>query len=667
MVLVTGVDSSRLLPAGLDRGRWLVLFPFWLVPLALLVRSRSLPRALTRSPLCWLAAWATWTTITAAWSLRPVTGMLIALPMATMVAYPAWYVSQFGFPRFLACFTASSTTFVVVGLLADAVRGPDPGAAGRWSGLSFSPTGLGVAAALCSVSGAALWASGRHRPLAATGFAAGALALALSQSRSSTISVIVALAVASLVTVGPWRTLLRFGTVALLLVTILRLAGDGTSSLSRSGDSRELTTLTGRTEVWSITSHLIADRPVAGHGVGSSGALFAEVVRSGQLWWEAFSPHNVLLTVALETGAIGLVLFATALVAVAVAVRTDAWALALVATVVVNGQTEGLVERPSLIIALLSAVAATALGARAGAGGLRGTGATSVPGRLAGQPVGWADLRPLRQVWADVSRRAAPVLLAVGAVGLVAALLSVRAETRPAARARVALAEAGPGPSYRAAADRMQVALASGPVREAVLGGERGRDATVGLALPTGEPFVDVVATAPSRRQAEEIAAAAAGALVDAEDRRSRSVPTAQLAAVQQAIGQLDASAAEAQRRLDVSLADDRRRLAMLPAADPLSAEVIDAQRLIGETERAGLAISLEATLDRRIGLATQASELESTLAHTTSDVALEGGPWSIGRPRQRVAVAGGLAAAVLAGVLAGATVLVRRRSAPRA
>jgi hypothetical protein len=149
----------------------------------------------------------------------------------------------------------------------------------------------------------------------------------------------------------------------------LLASGGSASHLTRSGDPKELTTLTGRTDVWPIAWRIIGDRPLLGHGTGTSQALFDDATRRGLIWWHAFNAHNVFLTVAIEQGLVGLVLMALALLAAAWRLRGSPWALALVIVFISNGTTEAMVERPNVAIVAIAAAATVAARAdrRAGA------------------------------------------------------------------------------------------------------------------------------------------------------------------------------------------------------------------------------------------------------------------------------------------------------------
>ncbi|MDB2686570.1 O-antigen ligase family protein [Mariniblastus sp.] len=66
--------------------------------------------------------------------------------------------------------------------------------------------------------------------------------------------------------------------------------------LSKSGETSELTSATGRTEIWAKTIELIAQRPAQGYGAATSKVLLKDYSRH---------THNLILNIMLSTGVIG--------------------------------------------------------------------------------------------------------------------------------------------------------------------------------------------------------------------------------------------------------------------------------------------------------------------------------------------------------------------------
>jgi O-antigen ligase len=186
---------------------------------------------------------------------------------------------------------------------------------GRWmrlSGLFASPNNLGRAAALLLLLVVLL--APRLRPaqaclLLAAVLPVGPACLLLSNSRTSMLALVLALGVAWLSLRRSWA----LGVAALGVVLLLgALVVPGSqewlvAAVSRSGSASELSTFTGRTEIWAAVLSLIEQRPLLGHGYASS----REVLPAGfqGAWgWTTASAHNLWLQAWLTTGLVGLVL-----------------------------------------------------------------------------------------------------------------------------------------------------------------------------------------------------------------------------------------------------------------------------------------------------------------------------------------------------------------------
>ena len=72
-------------------------------------------------------------------------------------------------------------------------------------------------------------------------------------------------------------------------------------ALSKSGDAAELTSATGRTDIWAETIRLVSKRPAVGYGAATSKELLEDYSKH---------THNLVLNVALSTGVLGGILCA---------------------------------------------------------------------------------------------------------------------------------------------------------------------------------------------------------------------------------------------------------------------------------------------------------------------------------------------------------------------
>ncbi len=84
--------------------------------------------------------------------------------------------------------------------------------------------------------------------------------------------------------------------VATMLIDIETMVGSKLGLLSKSGDASELTSATGRTEIWGETILLVAKKPALGYGAATSKVLLKEY---------SLHTHNLVLNVALSTGVLG--------------------------------------------------------------------------------------------------------------------------------------------------------------------------------------------------------------------------------------------------------------------------------------------------------------------------------------------------------------------------
>jgi O-antigen ligase len=180
----------------------------------------------------------------------------------------------------------------------------------RLSGIFGSPNNLGRAAALAILLAIILaYYLSRWQFILIIGIVSlvSGVCLYLSGSRASTLGLVLGVAVV-LMRRRPWWAIITVvlsfcGVLVLILMPELR--SDLFSSISRSGRVNEVTTLTGRTEIWSWVLRKILDAPMIGYGFAST----REVIPAGYIGsfgWTTTSAHNMWLQVWITTGALGL-------------------------------------------------------------------------------------------------------------------------------------------------------------------------------------------------------------------------------------------------------------------------------------------------------------------------------------------------------------------------
>ncbi|MGD0429469.1 MAG: O-antigen ligase family protein [Acetobacteraceae bacterium] len=177
----------------------------------------------------------------------------------------------------------------------------------RMAGLAGQATGLG---SVCSVAvGAAfvLWYTGRAKPVTSLilgGFAY--VTLMRSDARTAEIATVAAIALI-LASRSAWLTMgvALAGTVAVLVLQISPgLTHVLEDKFSRSGDPGEISSLTGRTQIWEYAWRKIAESPILGYGYDSP-----RVVIGHYLGFEnsllVGNAHNLFLQNLLCVGALG--------------------------------------------------------------------------------------------------------------------------------------------------------------------------------------------------------------------------------------------------------------------------------------------------------------------------------------------------------------------------
>ncbi|KQT59897.1 hypothetical protein ASG52_19350 [Methylobacterium sp. Leaf456] len=135
-------------------------------------------------------------------------------------------------------------------------------------------------------------------------------AILLSNSRTTLLACLLAWALVALRERGRLQVLAVpvavAAALALLVVSLGGLAGfDGLfGGLTRSGSASELTTLTGRTEIWAVAADLIAQRPLLGWGYNGTEQLIADSVPT-TFYGSHVNTHNMSVQLVLGLGFLG--------------------------------------------------------------------------------------------------------------------------------------------------------------------------------------------------------------------------------------------------------------------------------------------------------------------------------------------------------------------------
>ena len=149
--------------------------------------------------------------------------------------------------------------------------------------------------------------------------------------------------------------------VAIVLVTDESLGERAGRTVARSGDVTEITTFTGRTDIWAVVLDQVRDRPLTGVGAASTPQVFLDAQRDGRLEWTVTHAHDLWLQLAMSGGLVAVAF--VGLGALGFAVRAtrrpirdrDAFMLALL----VHGLTEDVVAEPRYTLLLAAAAIAS--------------------------------------------------------------------------------------------------------------------------------------------------------------------------------------------------------------------------------------------------------------------------------------------------------------------
>jgi O-antigen ligase len=214
----------------------------------------------------------------------------------------------------------------------------------RLSGIAGSANNMALIAAFALVV-TGLYARDFHRMnrliVPASVLACGA-ALLMTNSRTPlamTLIIVFATYVLS------WRRLYAavflISVVLLLVAAVLPFGQEMLlKSVSRSGDVGEVTSFTGRTEIWYAVLKLAELQPLTGYGYASS--VFILPQHTNDIGFPTSHAHNLILQLLFTTGWIGVALFTLSVVGVIVraSLHRDRTTFCMMAFVLLNGITE---------------------------------------------------------------------------------------------------------------------------------------------------------------------------------------------------------------------------------------------------------------------------------------------------------------------------------------
>jgi O-antigen ligase len=376
VVLVSDL-SFRGASKGID-AQSAVKFALWVSGLLLLPwQWRVVQSAAKDAPTLALLLFGLWALATTAYSITPFYTFAAALGFLGMWVIAVVFASTFDARRGLLWVTSALLAMSAASLVLYAVA-PDiamvayeNAAVLRLGGIFGNANQVGEIAALAMLLAFVVWfdlrsAAGWALLLAATPLCAACLLL--SQSRSSMLGLAAGVGVVVLRRHPIW--LLPAIAVGAALGAIVHTYPNAVDVLiglvARSGNVAQVTTLTGRTEIWQFVMSAIAKAPVLGYGFAST----RELIPAGHAFaygWTTTSAHNLWLQAWVTTGAVGLFLIVLsqlaslkALVAKPLAVRDG-----ILAFVMITGPLESGPVGPTVSALTFLWLWATAMSLRA--------------------------------------------------------------------------------------------------------------------------------------------------------------------------------------------------------------------------------------------------------------------------------------------------------------
>ena len=304
-----------------------VLFKMMGVALSLMVPTIALvSRRLTLSTpvlLAWLAMLIS-LVLSSAQAINFGLSLMNSVAMLGCFLFCVWMTERLGEDR-VASVLVSLVGFIAICSLVVYFVYPELGRMRAWLGSEFgennriqgiagTPNGLGSMTAMSLIF--TLLYFGRVekkvRSLMLMAAVPSAVCLIMSNSRMSMASLIVC---ATVYLASKGNRAANAGIIALGVAAVAALFFSAPdmflSSLARSGDASEITSATGRSEIWAVVLEHVAARPLTGYGYGMSTSILPMDPR---LFSVAAHTHNMYLEVLFSGGAISFSLLMVAVV-----------------------------------------------------------------------------------------------------------------------------------------------------------------------------------------------------------------------------------------------------------------------------------------------------------------------------------------------------------------
>jgi O-antigen ligase len=329
-------------------GVWITL------ALAALVHLRSWLRiVLMPTNFPWILFLA-WLFVTVIVSPVPSYTAVAAFTVFSCVVFSAFLFSTFEEADIFATIIASITLFCIVSI-AVYFAIPEFGHYVYWinnqrfisprlAGIAGSANNMALIAAFAIVV-IGLYAREFHRMHILFAPVSGLFALAALLMTNSRGPLVASLAILFIVYMLNWRRLyaaIFIGSMGLIGLALILPMGEQflLKMISRSGEEGEVTSFTGRTEIWRGVLKLASAEPWMGYGYASS--VFVLPQHASEIGFTTSHAHNVILQLLLTTGWIGVGLFVLTVMSVGLraALQRDRLVFAMLLFVIFNGITE---------------------------------------------------------------------------------------------------------------------------------------------------------------------------------------------------------------------------------------------------------------------------------------------------------------------------------------
>ena len=357
LFLASSIEPSRFglqTEGDIDVLRWLLLIPLYTGPLVVVACWTGV-RSMLRGPFGLMVAAAAAMLIVAPLGDSPPGDVLAAIGALSLALMGGLIYQQLGFSRTMDLLGNVTLVLCIYSFFDGSEAIP-----GRLSGAYPASNALGIHGSLLVLDGVRRFlrqpAGGRggvRRQLPLLPVAMVLVGLASLLAAQSRVAMLASFA-AVIVLIHPHLTR-RFGLSVLggvvgLFVAVLAAGFGGAVArrLSRTGDVEELTSFTGRTDVWDRVIDLIVERPFTGYGFNGSTAIFERELELGNIAFDASEAHNFILQIAMNGGIVAALLMTAAFVSYLSRSRwrPDPIVSSFVMLVVVNGLTESIVREP---------------------------------------------------------------------------------------------------------------------------------------------------------------------------------------------------------------------------------------------------------------------------------------------------------------------------------